>query len=166
VIDQQFEIKDSAIAGKGVFALTAFSLSERVAELTGSEIDADKLEELVQAGTVAWDDPLQVGPTRFIILDDFSRAINHSCDPNLGVRGSGELFALREIKSGEEITYDYATVVGKESAVWHMVCRCGAKICRKLIGNWESLPKERLEFYRERGALTDHVMGEVLEHKT
>ncbi len=164
MVDQRFEIKDSEIAGKGVFSLTQFAKGDRVTELTGREVDADTLEKLVQEGTVAWDDPLQVGPTRFIVLDDFSRSINHSCEPNLGVRGAGELFALRDIQVGEEIAYDYSTVVGKDSAVWHMVCRCKAETCRKLIGNWETLPPEILDSYKKSGAFTNHVLGEILQH--
>ena len=163
--DQQFEIRDSSIAGKGVFARVPFIKGDHVAELTGREIDADALEELVQEGTVAWDDPLQIAPKRFVVLDDFSRSINHSGEPNLGVRGDGELFALHEISAGEEITFDYSTAVGKESAVWHMVCRCGAKTCRKLVGNWETLPPDLLESYKKSGALTSHVLSEILEHK-
>lgn len=164
MVDQRFEIKDSEIVGKGVFALAPCKKGDHATELAGREIDADALEELVQAGTVAWDDPLQIGPTRFVVLDDFSRSINHSCEPNLGVRGNGELFALRDIQVGEEITYDYSTVVGKESAVWHMVCRCKAKTCRKLIGNWETLPPQVLDLYKKSGALTRHVLSEILQH--
>lgn len=33
---------------------------------------------------------------------------NHSCEPNAGFRSSIVLEAIRDIKAGEEITFDYA----------------------------------------------------------
>ena len=34
-------------------------------------------------------------------------SVNHSCEPNCGIRNACGLVALRDIKDGEEITYDY-----------------------------------------------------------
>ena len=33
---------------------------------------------------------------------------NHSCDPNLGVRGEITFVAMRDIRAGEELTHDWA----------------------------------------------------------
>ena len=38
------------------------------------------------------------------------RLINHSCDPNCEVTGTGLkiwIYAIRDIKKGEELSYDY-----------------------------------------------------------
>lgn len=62
--------------------------------------------------------------------------INHSCNPNTA--GELEFFTLRakkNIKKGEEITYDYA----EDYKFWKyrpfrkFKCYCGAKNCRKII---------------------------------
>jgi uncharacterized protein len=33
---------------------------------------------------------------------------NHSCDPNIGVRGQIVFVAVRDIEAGEELTHDWA----------------------------------------------------------
>ena len=61
--------------------------------------------------------------------------LNHSCDPNTGVvdndQGGFDFVALREIATGEEITWDYETSEFISIAVPH--CRCGAANCRGVI---------------------------------
>jgi hypothetical protein len=61
--------------------------------------------------------------------------VNHSCEPTCGIRGQIALVAMRDIKAGEEITYDYAmTDVADGDPEWEpMACSCGARNCRKTI---------------------------------
>ena len=67
---------------------------------------------------------------------NISRWINHSCDPNCeAIVDKGRVFihALRDIKKGEELGYDYWFVLDephtrKMKALYP--CRCGAKQCR------------------------------------
>jgi uncharacterized protein len=47
--------------------------------------------------------------------------------------------AIRDIKKGEEITYDYATSETLNN--WKMECKCGSKNCRKIISG-EDYKKE------------------------
>ncbi|MHB8630096.1 MAG: SET domain-containing protein-lysine N-methyltransferase [Aggregatilineales bacterium] len=74
--------------------------------------------------------------------------INHSCDPNAGVKGQNVLVARRDIAPGEEICFDYETT---DTQGMNFVCRCGSPKCRKRIrgqawknrqfqeANWEYL---------------------------
>ena len=39
---------------------------------------------------------------------DIARFMNHSCEPNAGLSGQVVLVAMRDIRDGEEILYDYA----------------------------------------------------------
>jgi hypothetical protein len=96
-------------------------------------------------------------------LDEFSRAFNHSCDPNAGIRKTSELIAIEDILKGEEITYDFSSTVGPNvpSSVWEMQCHCGSEKCRKVLGNVLSLPKVQLEKYRRAGALQDYIIEEL-----
>lgn len=65
-----------------------------------------------------------------------TRFANHSCDPNCEVqrwdvargRMSLGLFALRDVKVGEEITYDYQFATTEETE-----CLCGAATCRGFL---------------------------------
>ncbi|XP_040998884.1 histone-lysine N-methyltransferase ASHH2-like isoform X2 [Juglans microcarpa x Juglans regia] len=70
---------------------------------------------------------------------NLGRFINHSCDPNCRTEKwmvNGEicigLFALRDIKKGEEVTFDYNYVRVFGAAA--KKCYCGAPQCRGYIG--------------------------------
>ena len=55
---------------------------------------------------------------------------NHSCDPNLGVRGEITFVAMRDICAGEELTHDWAMTDDDDYSV---ECNCGASGCRKTL---------------------------------
>lgn len=64
---------------------------------------------------------------------------NHSCEPNLGFFGQIGLVALRDIASGEELTFDYAMSDGGPYDEFD--CLCGSAHCRgKVTGNDWKLP--------------------------
>jgi hypothetical protein len=131
--------------------------------LTGQQIAHDSLCRLVGDGRLRNDDPLHVDEGIYLILDSLSVLFNHSCDPNLGIRGEGELFALRDIMPEEELCYDYSTTVppGWTSADWSMECNCGSRICRNILGDVLTLPADRLDFYRNHHALTNLVLNSL-----
>ena len=59
-----------------------------------------------------------------------ARLINHSCDPNCEVAGVGLkvwVYAIRDIKKGEELSYDYG--FGYDEFYKDFPCRCGSKNC-------------------------------------
>ena len=59
-----------------------------------------------------------------------ARYINHSCDPNCEVYGTGLkvwVYAIRDIKKGEELTYDYG--FGFDQDYKDFPCKCGSKEC-------------------------------------
>ncbi len=60
---------------------------------------------------------------------------NHSCDPNAGINGQIFLVAMRNIKKGEQIVFDYAMVLSKakNARFYKMKCLCGSKNCRGYI---------------------------------
>lgn len=55
---------------------------------------------------------------------------NHSCEPNTAIKGF-DLVALRPIKSGEELTLDYAAVCNEDMEPFE--CRCTSPNCRGRI---------------------------------
>ena len=60
-----------------------------------------------------------------------ARLINHSCNPNCEVEGKGLklwIVAIKDIKKGEELSYDYGFSYSKED-LKNFVCRCGYKKC-------------------------------------
>jgi len=64
--------------------------------------------------------------------------INHSCSPNAATSENIlEIIALRDIRAGEEITYDYRTdynSLEQRYRAWRRFkCRCGSPNCVKVI---------------------------------
>jgi SET domain-containing protein len=65
-----------------------------------------------------------------------SRWINHSCDPNCEAdEEEGRVFikALRNIKAGEELNYDYGLIIDERytpKLKAEYPCWCGAADCR------------------------------------
>jgi hypothetical protein len=93
-------------------------------------------------------------------LDDL---VNHSCDPNLGLfqqfkekEGGTFLMAIKEIKAGEELSFDYSTSMVDEP--WDLEgCLCESEKCRKLVGNFLDMDKEIQQYYADLDALPAHV---------
>ena len=72
--------------------------------------------------------------SRYDLDGDFAnntaRLINHSCSPNCEVDGKGLklwIYALKDIKKGEELSYDYG--FGYDENYKDFVCKCRAKNC-------------------------------------
>ena len=59
-----------------------------------------------------------------------ARLINHSCNPNCEVRGQGLklwISSIKDIKKGEELSYDYGFSFDKDYK--DFPCKCGSKKC-------------------------------------
>lgn len=76
---------------------------------------------------------LQVEENLFLVSSHEGPAdwVNHSCEPNAGMRGQIVLVAMRDIEPGEEVCYDYAMTDSSEYDV--IECRCGMPTCRGRI---------------------------------
>lgn len=80
--------------------------------------------------------------------------MNHSCNPNCGIR-NGVLVALRNIIEGEEIAYDYSTTM--DERYWTMACRCGAAACRGIVDDFRTLPEELRRQYLSLGIVMPFI---------
>ncbi len=145
------ELRDVPVKGRGVFAVRDFAKGEEVLQFVGDTKDVKEFADLTYA--------LQIGPTTYLgpsgRIDDY---VNHSCDPNTGVRdpdGRVVLFALEAIAKGDEITFDYSTTQAGQH--WPISCACGSANCRGTIGDFADLPQERQRYFRDRGALLDYL---------
>lgn len=148
-------IKDTGKYGKGVFAVENIKKGKIIYVLNGKRFDTMDMVKRINSDKENIDDPLQVGKRTYIDLDKISHAFNHSCDPNTGIRKRSEMFALRDIKKGEELTYDYSSVIAPTE--WKMKCKCNSKNCRKILGDILSLPKKQIEHYKKIGALQKYM---------
>src|SRR5439155_19297159 len=106
------EVRESKIHGRGLFAIADIAKNEIVAVKGGHIVDRKRLREKITPllGPVE----IQIGDDLFIApVSDEERELsmlylNHSCDPNLGVRGEITFVAIREIRAGEELKHDWA----------------------------------------------------------
>lgn len=128
--------------GRGVFATKMIRRGEIVAVFDGPILDDnfdgwndDLLNHAIQIGKDLWRDSKGV-----------ARLINHSCEPNCGIKKLNNIVAMRTIRPGEEITWDYEMT--EKSSWWRMKCLCGTPSCRKRIGNFKNLPQHTREKYK------------------
>ncbi len=136
----------SAIHGNGMFAAAQIRKGERLIEYKGQR----RTHEDVDAGDSG---DVDSGHTFLFTLNDEwvidanfegndARWINHSCDPNCEAildeneadpkRSRVFIEAIRAIKPGEELTYDYGITLAERHTprlkkIW--ACRCGSKNC-------------------------------------
>lgn len=127
-------VGESAIAGKGLFAKQNIKKGEIVFIMKGKMIKMtarNKDEILALPNIVGVDKDTWIDPIEPYVF------INHCCDPTTSVRGRVTFVALKNIRKGEEVTFDYSI---SEDTSWSMKCACGAKDCRKIIRGTRHLP--------------------------
>jgi len=125
--------KESPIHGKGLFAVGHISKGEVVCVKGGYVFDRRRLDSMpgwYRAAEIQIAEELFIGP-----LEESERAggmifSNHSCEPNIGVRGQIVFVAMRDIEPGEELTHDWATT---DDDTYTLACNCGAAACRKTL---------------------------------
>ncbi len=91
-------------------------------------------------------------------LHRIARYIAHSCDPNCGIKNLFDIVAIRDIRAGQEIAWDYAMT---EDSNFRMDCLCGSPGCRGVVGSFALLSSEqRIEFVeRCRGFISDWLVA-------
>lgn len=139
--------------GTGLFASDKISQGEVIAEFDGEIYDVD------YAG---WTDDLndhviQFEENKWRDSKGIARLINHSCEPNCGVKDLFKIVAMRNIEKGEEITWDYDMTERNRDYAWEMKCECGKESCRKIIRGYDSLPKNIKDLYK--GYISDWLFG-------
>ncbi len=92
----------------------------------------------------------QIGLHTYVMHAGLISKVNHSCDPNCGIKvnetGGHDFVAFKEIKIGDEITFDYA-MRNYSVDYFGEQCRCGSKQCRGQITGWKDLPEHKKKEY-------------------
>ena len=133
------ELRTTEHNGEGVFATRRFD--------TGETVLVRPIERRLDANT---SHAFQVGMNEFVLLGGLGPKVNHSCDPNCGVRlseaGTVDLVARRMIMPGEEIAIDYA-MNNYYIEYFPGSCQCGSEVCRGSVSGWKDLPDDRKKAY-------------------
>lgn len=165
------KIGPSKIAGTGLFAAEPIAAGQALGEFEGVPMSFEEFEQLHDTGDTRIScDHLQVGTRAYIKISEPYVLINHSCEPNMGLRGERTMVALRDIAPGEEITYDYSTTEWTVQEYppyytdgWPMACHCGAASCRGKIGCFPYLPEDVKEKYLKSGVIQDYILERLKE---
>lgn len=128
------EIRDSKF-GKGLFAKKDVPAGTVLCKVTGRQLRFEETILLKERESHT----LQTDFDRYILCEPPFLYSNHSCNPNCGINHNLQLVALRAIKKGEELFWDYSTSMLERH--WTMKCSCGEKNCRKIITDFDLLPK-------------------------
>ena len=124
----------SPIEGRGLFAREVIAAGEIVAVKGGAVMDAAAfalIKHQVSPAEIQIEDGLYIAPRTADEVEANILCLNHSCDPNVGVRGQITFVAMRDIPRGAELTIDYAMIDGDPRE--RMDCACGARECRRLV---------------------------------
>ena len=128
-----YKIKKSNIDNRGLYASKNIKSGTKIIEYKGKIVTKKKVEE-----NSKYDNDKAIYlfnlNKKYDLDGDFryntARLINHSCNPNCEVSGVGLkiwVYAIRDIKKGEELSYDYG--FGYDEYYKDFPCRCGAKNC-------------------------------------
>lgn len=161
-----FLIKKSPIEGNGAFAARDIKKGEAIIEMIGVRRSFKHLAREYYAGNKRANvDPFQIGEHVYIQLKNPCNYFNHSCEPNAAIKGLRTMVALRLIRKGEEVLYDYSATEWTPwdyppyySAGWPMRCSCGSARCRKLLACFHYLPKSIQRRYLKSGVIQDYIV--------
>ncbi len=128
-----YKIKKSNIDKRGLYASKQIKNGTKIIEYKGKIVSAKKVET-----DPKFDNEKAIYLFRlnnkYDLDGDFkfntARLINHSCNPNCEVAGSGLkvwVYAIKDIKENEELTYDYGFSFDEDYK--QFPCKCRSKNC-------------------------------------
>lgn len=138
-------VKETGKYGKGLFAKENIKKGEIIASFDGDIYEAEKASDLPSESPNVRDYAIQFEEHKWRYSNGFAIIINHSCEPNCGIKNNFDIVAIRDIQKGEELTLDYDMT---ENSDWTMKCSCGSKNCRKIIKGYRHLPEELKKKYK------------------
>jgi hypothetical protein len=135
-------VAESSIAGRGLFAKETINKDEVIGVKAGHIIEKEVFDSLPEICKRA---SLQVSDTHFVAPltpEEAPRVmhyVNHSCNPNVGIKGHLETVAMRKVLPGEELTGDYCVAYSNDH--FSFTCNCQSSHCRKEITahDWKDL---------------------------
>jgi len=138
-------MKDTDKYGNGVFARQDIKKEELLVMFGGHIISLNeekKLPAKYRDTGIQINDNFVLSSLKTTEITDY---FNHSCKPNSGIRGQIFLVAMRNIKKGEQVVFDYAMCLSnnkKSGFFYKKKCLCGSKKCRRYItGNDWKIPE-------------------------
>lgn len=143
-------------SGNGIFALQPIKKGELVAVFGGVVYEWNDFIHLPERERSLC---IQVEDRHFLVPRPIGEGdyVNHSCDPNAGLSGQIGLVAMRDIKIGEEVCFDYAMC--DTMPYDEFECQCGAPNCRGMVtgSDWQKAELQK----RYAGYFSPHVQRRI-----
>jgi hypothetical protein len=146
---------DECDVGLGVFANRDIQPGEVILAFGGPVIDFDETKRRGPWECMA----VQIGPNQYYDTQPPGVFVNHSCDPNAGIRDNRDLVARRQIRKGNEIRFDYSTTMEEHS--FTMGCLCGAPRCRHVVADFSTLPLNVQERYLAERVVMSFILQKL-----
>jgi SET domain-containing protein len=146
-ISSKAAVRESPIHGTGLFAVEPIARGELVCVKGGYIFDRQTLNSMpdwFRAAEIQIAEDLFIGPVDEDEREGSMIFSNHSCEPNIGVKGQVVFVAMRDIESGEELTHDWATTDDDD---YQMKCNCSARNCRRIVTGKDWQRKDLQEKY-------------------
>ncbi|MFB0558906.1 MAG: SET domain-containing protein [Candidatus Bathyarchaeia archaeon] len=152
---KDYEIKKTRGKGLGVFAARDFREGEHIFHEDLTKLEKHMVAEIDAHPEWDGDHSDYMGHGKYAISHTPVSYMNHSCAPNCYVKmrtiAKKDIYAMRDIRKGEELTIDYtATSVDQFAGrgFWVMECKCGSETCRgKVDGDFFKLPESLQKKY-------------------
>jgi len=143
-------------SGNGIFSLEPIKKGELVAVFGGVVYEWDAFIHLPDRERSLC---IQVEDHHFLVPRPIGEGdyVNHSCNPNAGLSGQIGLVAMRDIKIGEEVCFDYA--MSDTMPYDEFNCGCGSLNCRGKVGgnDWQKPVLQK----RYAGYFAPHVQRKI-----
>lgn len=136
-MNKNIGIKETKNKGKGLFALRHFKKDEFILHIDGEIIETDNPSSFPKEIQDHWF-PFDIKrrKKKYVLPKSPWKYLNHSCNPNAGIKNNRDIVSLRAIKGGGEVVFDYAM---NNIDGWKMKCNCGSRNCRKMISTFDVL---------------------------
>jgi len=153
------EVRFHGELGLAVFATAPIKAGERIAVFEGETYNAGNA---LAVPAMMEDHVIQTGPSSFVFgYQGLAHCLCHSCDPNCGIKNYTEIFAIRDIKAGEQVTWDYRC---SENSIWLLEnCLCGATRCTGRVANFDSLPDDIKSEYLSKGMVSEWIVDSIAQ---
>lgn len=149
----------------GVITKQSFRKGQKLFDVTG-QIQSQQTKYSFAMGLNK-----HIEPQRNDGSSDFGHYFNHSCDPNAMIHIVDknvitpyiEVIARKNIKTGEELTFDYASLE-YDVTIANSVCKCNTLECRGVIYGFKNLPNHIIKKYKKEGLISNYLI-QIYQHK-
>ena len=161
-MNKVWKVKKSKIHNSGVFAVFDIKKNTKIIEYIGEKVTKAEGDRRSERRIKRYLNSKKTGSVYIFELNkkydidgspnyNKARYINHSCNPNCEVeivRGKIWISSIKDIKKGEELSYDYGYEFDEDDYIDH-VCKCGSNNCIGYIISSDDWPKYK-KFLRKK----------------